>query len=314
MQLELCMMLHTILSREVCPEAARRDVLTQGFGFGFGERGRPVPRVPGSSFARKSLRLISRSLSSLGLTSILAVASLAHAQSVSGPARNSFRKDKPPVSSASPSTPAPVIPAAVAPVHEAAAPTPAPPTAEQTPPQPPVVTWDGNLLTIDAENSTLAAILVALRTQTGASIEIPSAASRERVFVHLGPGQVREIISSLLYGTEFDYIVETSDDDPDALRSVAVTTRGRGDTSIVRAVAEASDAVAAGGVDSGVAAKGFRSDAYPGVDRPEGMRMMRGWAAPGKPAFQADAEAAIAAEEAARESNSASDAADANAQ
>ena len=238
------------------------------------------------------------------------MSSFAHAQATPAPARNSVRNDKAPVSAVNPSTPAPDVPTSVVP--DAAA--PAPPSAEQTPPQPPAVTWDGNLLTIDAENSTLAAVLAALRTQTGASIEIPSAASRERVFVHLGPGQVREIISSLLYGTEFDYIVETSDDDPDALRSVAVTARGKGDDSTVGALADASDAVAAGGMDSGVAAKGFRNDASQGVGRPEGMRMMRGWAAPGKPTFQAEAEAAIAAEEAARESNSASDTADANAQ
>jgi hypothetical protein len=197
-------------------------------------------------------------------------------------------------------------------VPDAAA--PAPPTAEQTPAQPPRVTWDGNLLTIDAENSTLAAVLVALRTQTGASIDIPSAASRERVFVHIGPGQVREIISSLLYGAEFDYIVETSDDDPDKLRSVVVTARGKGDDSTVGAPGDAPDAVAASAVDSGVTAKGFRSHASQGGGRPEGMRMMPGWAAPGKPTFQADAEAAIAAEQAAREANSASDTADANAQ
>lgn len=262
-----------------------------------------MSQVPGSGGR------IGRSLSFLCLTSVLAISSFAHAQATPAPARNSVRNDKPPASVVNPSTPTPAVPTSVVP--DAAAPTP--PTAEQTPPQPPVVTWDGNLLTIDAENSTLAAVLVALRTQTGASIEIPSAASRERVFVHMGPGQVRDILSSLLYGTEFDYIVETSDDDPDALRSVLVTARGKGDDSTVGALANASDAVAAGGMDSGVAAKGFRSNASQGVGRPEGMRMMRGWAAPGKPTFQADAEAAIAAEEAARESNSASDTADANA-
>jgi hypothetical protein len=273
-------------------------------------KGKAVSQVPGSDFAKEAPRRIGRSLSCLCLTSVLAISSFARAQATPAPATNSVRNDKPPAAAVNPSTPTPAVPTSVVP--DAVAPTP--PTAEQTPPQPPAVTWDGNLLTIDAENSTLAAVLVALRTQTGASIEIPSAASRERVFVHLGPGQVREIISSLLYGTEFDYIVETSDDDPDALRSVAVTARGKGDDSTVGALADASDAVAAGGSNSDVAAKGFRSDASQGVGRPGGMRMMRGWAAPGKPTFQADAEAAIAAEEAARESNSASDTADANAQ
>jgi hypothetical protein len=130
----------------------------------------------------------------------------------------------------------------------------------------------------------------------------------------LGPGQVRDIISSLLYGTEFDYIVETSDDDPDTLRSVVVTARGTGDESTVGAIANASGAVAASEVGSRVAANGSPTTASQGASRPEGVRMMRGWAAPGKTTFQADAEAAIAAEQAARESNSASDTVDANAQ
>jgi hypothetical protein len=179
----------------------------------------------------------------------------------------------------------------------------APPAAEQTPPQPPAVTWDTDLLTIDAENSTLTDILVAVRTRTGASIEIPLAASRERVFVHLGPGPIREIISSLLYGTGFDYIIEASEDDPDTLRSVVVTAQGMGDDSTVSSPADA------------VATKDFRGTDSQGVTRREGgMRMMRGWAAPGKPTFQADAEAAMAAEEANRASASASDDAGPNSQ
>ena len=269
-----------------------------------------MSQVPGSGFARESPRWIGTSLSYLCLTSVLAMSSFGDAQATAGPARNSVRNDKPSTTAVSASTSAPVVPASGV---QDAAPL-APPTAEQTPPQLPVVTWDGNLLTIDAENSTLAAVLAALRARTGASIEVPSSASRERVFVHLGPGQVRDIISSLLYGTEFDYIVETSDDDPDTLRSVVVTARGKGDESTVGAIANASGAVAAGGVGSSVAAYGSPTTASQGASRPEGARMMRGWAAPGKTTFQADAEAAIAAEQAARESNSASDTVDANAQ
>lgn len=51
------------------------------------------------------------------------------------------------------------------------------------------------------------------------------------MFVHLGPGPARDIISSLLYGTSFDYIVETADDDPHTLRRVVLTARGLGDSS-----------------------------------------------------------------------------------
>ena len=65
----------------------------------------------------------------------------------------------------------------------------------QEPTRPPTVTWDGKQLTIDAENSTLADILSAVRETTGASIDMPGSASMERVFVHLGPGPPRDILS-----------------------------------------------------------------------------------------------------------------------
>lgn len=50
----------------------------------------------------------------------------------------------------------------------------------------PQVSFQNNELTIVAPNSTLADILRAVRKQTGAEIEIPSAP--ERVVTHLGPG------------------------------------------------------------------------------------------------------------------------------
>jgi len=270
-----------------------------------------VAQVPGSGFESKSLRRIGRFLSTLGWTSAVAL-SLVHGQATSAPRRNSAHKDNAPVSAGNPETPATIPAASIAPAT-AEAPPAAPPTAEQTPPQPPAVNWDSNLLTIDAESSTLADILAAVRTRTRASIEIPLSASRERVFVHLGPGPVREIISSLLYGTGFDYIVETFENDPDMLRSVVLTARGNGADSDVGSVADLSGAVPRDS-GAGLGATASRGSISQGIAPRDGMRMMRGWAAPGKPTFQADAEAKIAAEEAARESNSASDTANANAQ
>jgi hypothetical protein len=177
-----------------------------------------------------------------------------------------------------------------------------------------VVSWDSNLLTIDAENSTLTAILVEVRTRTGASMEIPAAASAQRVFVHLGPGPVRDVLSSLLYGTGFDYIVETSEDNPDALSKVVLTGQGNGDDSV-------GGSLAANGVVGSTTGSAVGANVLGGAaaqiaaHREAGMRLMPGWAGPGKPAFQADAEAALAAKEAsAQESAPASDGADATAQ
>jgi hypothetical protein len=177
-----------------------------------------------------------------------------------------------------------------------------------------VVSWDNNLLTIDAENSTLTAILVEVRTHTGASMEIPAAASTQRVFVHLGPGPVRDVLSSLLYGTGFDYIVETSEDNPDALSKVVLTGEGKGDDSVGGSLA--ASAVVGSASGSAVGANGLGGAAAQiAAHREAGMRLMPGWAGPGKPAFQADAEAALAAKEAsAEESAPASEGGDATAQ
>jgi hypothetical protein len=158
----------------------------------------------------------------------------------------------------------------VAPIYERTVP-------EQTLPEPPEVAWDGKQLTIDAENSRLADILLAVRTKTGALVEFPGGgACLERVAVHLGPAPVREVLSSLLYGSDFDYVIQAADDDEDGLRSVVITLRGKGDDVV------------------GASAPVVAADAA----KTPGMRLMRGYAAPGKPAFQAEAEAALAAKQA----------------
>jgi hypothetical protein len=194
-------------------------------------------------------------------------ASSASAQATPGPSRIQDRKDK----QAIPAVVAPVEqpPHPVVPVYGADA-------LEQTLPQPPEVVWDGKQLTIDAENSRLSDILSAVRLKTGASVDFPDGAASERVVVHLGPAAVREVLSSLLYGTDFDYVIQSADDDEDGLRSLVVTLHGKGGD-------EAPGAAVAGTVGAA----------------PAGRRLMPGYAGPGKPKFQAEAEAALAAEQAA---------------
>jgi hypothetical protein len=141
-------------------------------------------------------------------------------------------------------------------------------------------------------------------------MDIPAAASAQRVFVHLGPGPVRDVLSSLLYGTGFDYIVETAEDNPDALRSVVLTGQGKGDDSVAGSLA---DSAVGGSAPAAYDPRGAAAQAA--AHREAGMRLMPGWAGPGKPAFQADAEAALAAKEAAaQDSAPATDSADATAQ
>jgi len=108
------------------------------------------------------------------------------------------------------------------------APTPRPLTPEEMPPVPPQVTWDGEQLTISTDNSTLGAVLEAVRTSTGADIDIPGNAAGERVAVHLGPASAREVLSDLLGGTDFDYIIQAADDNPRGVQAVLLTPRSKG--------------------------------------------------------------------------------------
>ena len=205
---------------------------------------------------------------------LLGCASLVHAQATPRTARPSGQKK------AAETAPAP----AQQPVANPHVPLMAgAPVEDQILTQPPEVTWDGKLLTIDTENSTLTDILMAVRSATGASVEVPGSAATERVALHIGPAPIRDVLSALLYGTNFDYIIQASADDEDSLRSMIVTEHGRAD-----------DILAA----DGAAAPSPNPTVPPGP----GVRMMRGWGASGKTEFQVKAEAALAEKAAAEAS------------
>jgi hypothetical protein len=146
---------------------------------------------------------------------------------------------------------------------------PAPPPApvvlppEQTPAHAPVIAWDGQSLTVDAENSSLSDVLLGIRSQTGASMEMPASTNRERIAVHLGPAPIREVLSSLLYGTNFNYVIQSAEGDDSAVGKVILTARDADQTGDA-----GSDTVA---ID--------------GRTNPK-MRLMPGYAAPGKRDFE----------------------------
>lgn len=94
----------------------------------------------------------------------------------------------------------------------------------ETPATPPKVSYQGGLLTIRAENSTLGDVLAAVQRATGATIDSPGYAS-ERVYVNLGPGEPRNVIASLLNGSRYDYILVGSAQQPNAVSRVMLTIR-----------------------------------------------------------------------------------------
>jgi hypothetical protein len=111
-------------------------------------------------------------------------------------------------------------------------PLPSGPTGRPVPPMPldamsavpPQVIYENSQLTINAPNSTLADILRAVRKQTGAEIEVPSAP--ERVVTHLGPGPAREVLAELLNGSRFNYVLLGSPSDETALTRVVLVAKG----------------------------------------------------------------------------------------
>jgi hypothetical protein len=90
-------------------------------------------------------------------------------------------------------------------------------------PVPPQVSYQNNQLTIVAPNSTLGDILRAVRKQTGAEIEVPSAP--ERVVTHLGPGPAREVVAELLNGSRFNYVLLGSSANDAALTRVVLVLK-----------------------------------------------------------------------------------------
>ena len=105
----------------------------------------------------------------------------------------------------------------------------APPAAAESPARPAVpakITYVGGQLRIDALGSTLAEVLTQVATLTGAKIDVPAGAASERMpVVELGPGPARQILAELLSDSNFDYLIQASDVDPEKLQAVLLMPR-----------------------------------------------------------------------------------------
>ncbi len=94
-------------------------------------------------------------------------------------------------------------------------------TPQEMPAQPPAVSYLNGILTVDSQNSTVTDILIAIRRITGAEFE-PMPKITERAAVHVS-GSAAEVVSSLLRGSDFGYILIASPDDPNILQRVFLT-------------------------------------------------------------------------------------------
>jgi hypothetical protein len=76
------------------------------------------------------------------------------------------------------------------------------------------VEFRNHQLRIDAENTTLRDTLKAISARTGAEVQFPAVELGERIFVHLGPGSARDVITQLLNGSQFNYVILSLASDP----------------------------------------------------------------------------------------------------
>jgi hypothetical protein len=96
--------------------------------------------------------------------------------------------------------------------------------ANEAPTQP-KVTWNSQGLHIQAANSSLSQILNTVSAQTGAKIE--GISRDERIFGDYGPGQARDVLSQLLHGSAYNFLM-LGDQGQGTPRQVILTARQGG--------------------------------------------------------------------------------------
>jgi hypothetical protein len=100
---------------------------------------------------------------------------------------------------------------------------------QPAPPAPPAkpleVLFHDGLLTIKANKATFSDVLFAVQQRTGAEIEIPPGAEQDKVVADIGPGPAQEVLASLLNGSNFNFLILNSPDDPRKLDKVVLSPR-----------------------------------------------------------------------------------------
>ncbi len=97
------------------------------------------------------------------------------------------------------------------------------------PPRPALeVYFRRGLLSISSNKASMSEVLFAIHQQTGAEIAIPAGAEQEQVVAEIGPGPAPEVLSQLLNGSKFNFMILSSSSDPQSLDRVILSSRPEG--------------------------------------------------------------------------------------
>ncbi|WP_263352209.1 hypothetical protein [Acidicapsa acidisoli] len=87
------------------------------------------------------------------------------------------------------------------------------------------VSYSDGMLTINAQNIPLRDVIGAIRTRTGISVELPAESMDDPIFDHVGPAPLRDALTQFLYGSKFNYVIQTSFEDPQHVTKLILSSR-----------------------------------------------------------------------------------------
>ena len=99
-------------------------------------------------------------------------------------------------------------------------------TTEKVPAYSTGISYKDGQLAIDTVDTTLAEVLRKVAAIAGVTMEIPPEANTQRISaLKMGPGPARQVLSSLLSDSEFDYLVQGTDSTPEKIKNIVLLPR-----------------------------------------------------------------------------------------
>jgi len=91
-------------------------------------------------------------------------------------------------------------------------------------PAPPKVTYQNGLLSVESTNARLGDIFNAIRAKAGIQFEgLPTGQEKDRVAGKFGPAPADQVLTSLLQGSHFDYVIIGMPENPSLVQRVILT-------------------------------------------------------------------------------------------
>jgi AMIN domain len=90
------------------------------------------------------------------------------------------------------------------------------------------VTFRNGLLSIKSTKASLSEILFAVHQRTGADVTLSAGAEQEKVAADIGPAPAPEVLTRLLNGSKFNYLILSAANDPHVLDKVILSPKAEG--------------------------------------------------------------------------------------